>query len=72
MATVALEALLRRDQLDPAARLDLFADLATQFKALVTFPEEATEQLSDEQYVRNVAEVLFHKATANVGTVSPR
>jgi uncharacterized RDD family membrane protein YckC len=72
MATVALEALLRRDQLDPAARLDLFADLATQFKALVTFPEEATELLSDEQYVRNVAEVLFHKATANVGTVSPR
>jgi uncharacterized RDD family membrane protein YckC len=58
-ATVALDAILRRDQLDPAARLDVFADLAAHFKSLVEFPEEAIEQLSDEQYVRNVVEILY-------------
>ncbi len=62
-ATVALDALLRRDRLDPAARLDVFADLATHFKSLVAFPDEATEQLSDEQYVRNVVEILYRTRT---------
>lgn len=63
-ATVALDAILRRDQLDPAARLDVFADLAAHFKSLVVFPDEATEQLSDEQYVRNVVEILYRNMTA--------
>lgn len=58
-ANVALDAILRRDQLDPAARLEVFADLAAHFKALVVFPEETIEQLSDEQYVRNVVEILY-------------
>jgi uncharacterized RDD family membrane protein YckC len=59
MAAVALEALLRRDEFLPPARLQLFADLAGHFRSIVTFPQEAVEQLSDEQYVRNVVEILY-------------
>jgi uncharacterized RDD family membrane protein YckC len=61
-AAVALEALLRRDELDPQARLQLFATLAEHFRELVEFPPEAVEQLSDEQYVRNVVEILYRRA----------
>jgi uncharacterized RDD family membrane protein YckC len=58
-ATVALDSILRRDQFEPRARVELFAEIAGYFRALVEFPPESTEQLSDEQYVRNVAEILF-------------
>ena len=58
-ANVALQALLRRDQFDAEARLELFAELAGYFRSLVEFPAEAAEQLSDEPYVRNVVEILF-------------
>jgi len=63
-AGVALQALLRRDSLDPAARLGLFAELAAHFRQLVVFPQEATDGLSDEQYVRNVVDVVFRSGSA--------
>jgi uncharacterized RDD family membrane protein YckC len=59
IANAALQALLRRDQFDPAARLELFNELAAHFRSLVEFPAEAVEQLSDEPYVRDVVEILF-------------
>lgn len=58
-AQVALEALLRRSRFDPAPRLELFQELANYFRSLVEFPPEEVEQLSDEQYVRNVVEVVY-------------
>lgn len=58
-ADIAMQALLRRDTLDPAARLELFAAIATHFKAHVEFPQEAIDGISDEQYLRNVVDVLF-------------
>jgi uncharacterized RDD family membrane protein YckC len=58
-ARLALQALTRRDDLEPAARVELFADLAAHFKALVTFPAEISEALPDEQYIRNVVDILF-------------
>ena len=58
-ARLALQALVRRDELDPAARVGLFADLADHFKALVTFPPEDTDSMPDEQYIRNVVDILF-------------
>ena len=61
LASLTLEALLRRDALEPQARLALFAELAGYFKSQVPFPAEASEQLADEQYVRNVAEILFRR-----------
>jgi len=63
-AAIALSALIRRDSLDPAARLLLFARLAAHFRSLVRFPEEAVEGLSDEQLVRNVVDVLYRGAKA--------
>lgn len=58
-AGIALQAILRRDQLDPQARVELFGGLATHFRSLVAFPTEVTESLADEQYVRNVVDILF-------------
>lgn len=58
-ASVLLQAILRRDQLGPAARVTLFAELAERCRGLVRFPPEATESIADEQYVRNVVEILF-------------
>lgn len=58
-AQVALQALRRRETLDAAARVALFDQIAGHFKSMVQFPQEVTDGLSDEQYVRNVVEILF-------------
>lgn len=58
-AEVALQAVLRRDELDPSARVDLFRAVAAHFRAKVAFPEATVEGISDEQYVRDVADVLY-------------
>jgi uncharacterized RDD family membrane protein YckC len=58
-AAIALQAVMRRDELDPAARIELFKDIAKYFKKVVPFPQEATDGISDERYVRNVVDVLF-------------
>jgi uncharacterized RDD family membrane protein YckC len=58
-AALALRALLRRDSLDMEARLALYRDLAEHFRAKVAFPQEATDGISDEQYIRNVLGVVF-------------
>jgi uncharacterized RDD family membrane protein YckC len=62
LARTALDALRRRDELEPAARLKLFAEMATFFRSLVEFPEDATLYLTDEQYVWNVVEIIFESA----------
>ena len=59
-AGLALQALMRRDELLPEARLELFAMMAGSLKDKVAFPPEAVEGVSNEQYVRNVVDVLFH------------
>jgi uncharacterized RDD family membrane protein YckC len=59
IAAIALAAVARRDTLDPAARVQLFGDLASHLRGLVEFPDEAVEALSDEQYVRNAVEVFY-------------
>lgn len=61
-ARLVLDAIARRNELDPAARLELFAKLAEFFRERADFPEEITMGLSDEQYVRNVAASLVHRA----------
>lgn len=60
-AQIALNTLVRRDDLTPPARIKLFEDLATHFRSLVKFPDETTHGLSDEQYVRNVVETIFRR-----------
>jgi uncharacterized RDD family membrane protein YckC len=58
-AGIALEGILRRDELDPDARIELFAEIAAHVKGIVDFPPEALEGLTDEQYVRNVVDIVF-------------
>jgi uncharacterized RDD family membrane protein YckC len=63
---IAMEALLRRDEIEPAARLALFREIAERFRGLVAYPPEVVEQISDEQYVRNVVEILY-RASRDAG-----
>lgn len=58
-AGLALQALLRRNGLDPDARVELFGRLAQRFRVAGPLPEELTLDLTDEQLVRNVVDVLF-------------
>jgi uncharacterized RDD family membrane protein YckC len=58
-AALVLNALLRREQLEPGARIELFAELARHFRAVVEFPAESVESVGDEQYLRNVVDVLY-------------
>ncbi|MCB1203146.1 MAG: RDD family protein [Verrucomicrobiae bacterium] len=62
-ARLVLDAVTRRNDLTPSARLELFSRLADHFRSIAEFPEEITIGLSDEQYVRNVAATLFHRAS---------
>ena len=58
-AQIAVESIVRRNELDPGTRIELFRDLSGHFKSIVSFPQEATDGISDEQYVRNVVEALY-------------
>ena len=58
-ADIALQSLLRRDEFDPVARVELFDELAAHLRAKVEFPPEATDGVADEQYLRNVVDVLY-------------
>jgi len=60
-AQVALQSIVRRDDLDPQARIELFRELTAYFKTIVSFPQEAIDGISDEQYVRNVVEAIFRQ-----------
>ncbi len=63
-ARVAWQALARRDTLDADARLALFAELAAEFRGRTMVPEELHDGLSDEQFVRNVIDVLYFTRSA--------
>jgi uncharacterized RDD family membrane protein YckC len=58
-AALAVRAVTLRDGYDPRARVALFRDLAAHFRSLVAFPDEAIENLTDEQYVRCVLRVIY-------------
>jgi uncharacterized RDD family membrane protein YckC len=58
-AQIAIQSIVRRDDMNPQARIELFRELTSYFKTIVSFPQEATDGLSDEQYVRNVVAAVF-------------
>ena len=58
---VALEALLRRKDLENKARIQIFSNLASHIRKAVNLPDAVFEGLSDEQFVSNVVEVLYTK-----------
>jgi len=58
-ARLAWQALARAPMLEPDARLTVFAELAAWLRDVTPIPDEATDGVSDEQFVRNVVEILF-------------
>jgi uncharacterized RDD family membrane protein YckC len=58
-ARLALEAVTRRAELDPISRLELYRKLAQRLHSLVAFPEETLEGMTDEQYVRNIVDLIY-------------
>jgi uncharacterized RDD family membrane protein YckC len=58
-ARLVLEAVTRRAELEPDFRLDLYRQLAQRLRSLVTFPEETLEGMTDEQYVRNIVDLIY-------------
>jgi uncharacterized RDD family membrane protein YckC len=58
-ARLALEAIARRAELAPSSRLELYGQLAQRLRTLVAFPEETLEGMTDEQYVRNIVDLIY-------------
>ncbi len=58
-AALALGALQRRDEMEAGARVELFRELAAHFREKATFPPEAMDGVGDEQFIRNVVDVLY-------------
>jgi uncharacterized RDD family membrane protein YckC len=58
-ARIALQALIRRDEFEPPARVRLFAELANHFRSTTEIPLELIESMPDEQLIRNVVDILF-------------
>jgi uncharacterized RDD family membrane protein YckC len=71
-ARIALQALIRRDEFEPAARVQLFAEIAAHFRSCTEIPAELSESMPDEQFVRNIADILFRTADATARPKSPR
>lgn len=59
-AALVLNALIRRDQLEAKARVELFGQIARHFRSLVEFPPDVVESVGDEQYLRNVVDLLYN------------
>ncbi|MHB9138566.1 MAG: RDD family protein [Victivallaceae bacterium] len=53
------EALRRRNELSLAARCELYGELATYFKTKVCFPDLLLADMSDENFLRNIANILY-------------
>lgn len=60
-AALLLNAVLRRDSLSPASRTEVYSALAKYVKSKVDFPQEATDGLSDERYLRNIVDILYRR-----------
>lgn len=58
-ARTAWQALARRENLEADARVKLFAELADYFRRVTPIPVEAVDGVSDEQFVRNIVDVLY-------------
>ena len=60
-AALALDAILRRDEISPGARVELFKDIATHFRGLVPFEENVDDMITDEQFVRNIVASIYRQ-----------
>jgi uncharacterized RDD family membrane protein YckC len=58
---IAVDAILRRDEITPADRVELFKNIATHFRTLVPFEEKLDDMITDEQFVRNVVASIYRQ-----------
>ena len=59
LVELSYQALLRRDELLPDVKLEVFRLLADRFRALVKYPDEIAVTLTDERYVRNALQIAL-------------
>ena len=62
-ADLILTAIRRRDELDPAARFELYRRLAARIRATMALSGEEFAGIPDEQILRNTLDTLFNGAT---------
>lgn len=67
LVALTYQALLRRDELKPEVKLEVFRLLADRFRALVRFPDEITASLTDERYVRNALQIALTSGAGRAG-----
>ncbi len=67
LVELSYQALLRRDELTPDVKLEVFRLLAERFRALVRFPDEITVTLTDERYVRNALQIALTSGSSRSG-----
>jgi uncharacterized RDD family membrane protein YckC len=60
-AALAFDAVLRRGEISPEARFDLFQQIARHFRLIVPFDEKVDEAITDEQYVRNALASIYRQ-----------
>ena len=58
-SNLLIEALRRRNQLNPKDRYHVYAELAEYFKQKVKFPESALDGMSDEKFLKNITDILY-------------
>ncbi len=58
-ARVAWFALARRDEFAPDVRIRIFYDIAGHFRQVARAPAGILDGVADEQFVRNVVDVLY-------------
>jgi len=59
-SALALDAIARREAMEPSERIAMFADFARYFRRIARFPDEDTMGITDEQYVRNVLDTIYN------------
>jgi hypothetical protein len=69
-AALALDAVLRREEISPEARVELFRQIAAHFRSLVPFEEKVDEMITDEQFVRNAVASIYRQTGSRQTPVS--
>ena len=58
-SNLLLEALRRRNRLNPGDRYHVYAELSEYFKLKGKFPGSALDGMSDEKFLRNITDILY-------------
>jgi uncharacterized RDD family membrane protein YckC len=66
-AALALDAVLRRDEIRPEARIEVFREIASHLRSLVPFDERIDETITDERFVRNAVASIYRNASSQGG-----